>query len=134
VLSKGIPAISKPELQHLKDQDVFTATIEMKMPDGSFLRRYPPPGQLPVPQTIFAAYRLHHQTECVRIAAYQMGNAINAFSGVSSIDGKQLTLVTKLQADGSRDLTISFADATPKRTRIHRLVDSDERGSKDTGE
>jgi hypothetical protein len=70
----------------------------------------------------------------VRIAAYQMGNAINAFSGVSSIDGKQLTLVTKLQADGSRDLTISFADATPKRTRIHRLVDSDERGSKDTGE
>lgn len=128
VAAQGRAAVDNhSELQDLRDQDEFKLTIEMRLPEGSLLRC--PSGQLPIPVTISAAYRFHHQIEQVPISAYEMGDSINAFSGVSAIDNKQLTVIFKPQNHGKRRIFVSFTDAAPKRTRIGSITDIGDHGS-----
>jgi hypothetical protein len=116
--AQGIPMIDRPELGHLKDQDTFTATIDLSSLTTATLRC--PRGQVPLPQTVNALYRFHHRLEAVRLAAYEAYHGVNAFTGVSSNWNKQITLVAKLNPDGTRTVSFAADDPAPPPTRIHR--------------
>jgi hypothetical protein len=115
VLNQGHASIGKPELQQVKDQEVFSIRIQMELPTGSVLRY--PAGEAPAPPTVFATFRLHRSVKSVPIAAYRMNN-VDALTFLPGFDDKQLTFVSELQRDGSRRISLSIGDVAPKRTQI----------------
>jgi hypothetical protein len=118
VSAQGTRAADSPEIVklQLKDQETFTVTLDFSQLQGASLkcRR----GPVPLPQNIYALYRIHQRVESVKLSAYQVEQDINAFTGISDTWGKQITLVTKLQQDGSRSLSFTFEDTTPVKTKI----------------
>ena len=127
VRSQGLIAVDKPELQQLKDQEVFTINIQMDVPSGSVLRY--PAGEGPVPPLVIGSYRLHRQIGSVPISAYRMDN-IEAFTFSPGVEGKQLTFVSELQSDGTRKVSLAIGDEVPKRTRVPHAGVRAGRGSK----
>lgn len=128
-LHYGLETIGKPEADRLADQSIFTVAVLMRVPEGSFLEGSA--GQMPVPESMVATYRLHRSTEASPVVAFEMGGAINAFTVLQELLGKQLTLVSELQGDGSRRFSLSFADAAPKRTRVERVANNVDSTPKD---
>lgn len=118
VSAQGPRAIDDSKLAHLSDQDTFTATIDFSDMGGAKLTC--PRGSLPLPQSVYALYRLHKRTESVKLAAFAAGEGINAFSGLSAGWGKQVTLVTKLQPDGGRSLSFAADDPGAPKTTMER--------------
>ncbi len=116
--AQGIPMIDRPELTHLKDQDTFTATIDFSDLRGATLRCQR--GPIPLPHSVYALYRYHHRFEAVKLAAYETSQGVNAFTGVSSGLQKQITLVTKLNSDGTRSVSFTADDPASPPTRIDR--------------
>ena len=118
VASQGTRQLDRPELSALKDQDTFLLTIDFRELTGAGLKS--PLGSVPLPQDVHALYRFHQRIESVKLAAYEGPNGINAFTGVSSSWKKQLTLVTKLNTDGTRNISFVADDPTPQKTVIAR--------------
>ncbi|MGH8065148.1 MAG: restriction endonuclease [Candidatus Entotheonellia bacterium] len=118
VAAQGIRAVDRPELAHLTDQDTFTVMIDFSDLSGASLKC--PRGPVPLPQNVYALYRLHLRVESVKLAAYQGPQGVNAFTGVSSGWKKQITLVTKLHPDGTRSISFTTDDPTPPKTAIGR--------------
>ena len=77
-------------------------------------------GSVPIPQSIYALYRLRHRVELIKLASYQGQQDVNAFTGISSNWNKQITLVTKLHADGRRSLYLAIDDPAAPKTVIDR--------------
>jgi len=115
-LAEGVEALNRSELAHLKDQDIFTATIDLRSYHGGSLKC--PRGPLPLPQSLYVSYRLHHRTESVKLAAYEGSEGVNAFTGISTAWGKQITVVARLESNGSRTLTFTTDDPHPSKTSV----------------
>jgi hypothetical protein len=118
ISAQGVEAIERPELTHLKDQETFSLDIRFENLRGASLRC--PRGPLPLPQNVLALFRVHYRMEAVDLAAYQASDGVNAFSGVSTSWGKQVTVVAKLLPDGSRALTFAWDDPSAPKTAIVR--------------
>lgn len=118
IKGQGVQAINRPELSHLKDQDTFTVNFLFTGLNGATLVY--PGGSIPLPQSVDALFKFHAQTESVELTAYEGSEGINAFTGISNAWGKQLTMVAKLQADGSRTLSFTMDDPKPSKTAIPR--------------
>jgi len=116
IKGQGIEAINRPELSHLKDQDTFAVNLVFKEFEGATL--ICPKGGLPMPQSVHALYRYHERIESVQLTAYEGPEGINAFTGISNAWGKQLTMVAKLERDGSRTLSFTMDDPRPSKTAI----------------
>jgi restriction endonuclease len=118
VVAQGPVAAERPEFVQLqlKDQDQFSVTIDFSQLNGASLKCSR--GPLPMPQSINAIYRIHRRIESVKLSAYEGTQGVNAFTGVSNGWGKQLTLVAKLQQDGSRSLSFTLDEVKPKKTKI----------------
>jgi Restriction endonuclease len=116
IVAQGLRAVDRPELAALKDQDTFTVQIDFSQLQGASLTS--PRGPVPLPQNVYALYRLHHRIESVKLVAYEGPEGVNAFTGVSSSWGKQVTLVTKLQEDGARSLSFTADDPRPPTRKI----------------
>lgn len=114
----GLQAIQLPELSHLKDQDTFTVNILFNDLHGATLVY--PSGSIPLPQSVDALFKIHTQIESVELTAYEWSQGINAFTGISNAWGKQLTVVAKLQDDGSRTMSFTMDDPKPSKTAISR--------------
>lgn len=116
IKGQGIEAINRPELLNLKDQDTFAINLVFEDFEGATL--VCPQGGLPMPQSVHALYRYHERIESVKLTAYEGPEGINAFTGISNTWGKQLTVVAKLQPDGSRTLSFTMDDPRPSKTAI----------------
>jgi hypothetical protein len=116
VAAQGTRAIDRPELAHLADQETFTVTIDFSDLRDASLKC--PRGPVSLPQSVYALYRLHHRVESVKLAAYQGPQGVNAFTGISSNWKKQITLVTQLNPDGTRSISLTTDDPTPPKTTI----------------
>jgi hypothetical protein len=124
VTQQGISASYRPELASLRDEDVFGLDIQMLCPGGSYIQT--PTGNAPMPGWVRASYKLHKRIEAVPIRAYQMSPVITALSGVSEFTGHQITFIGHDRDDGSRRVSLSVADASPKRTRISESRSQDQ--------
>jgi hypothetical protein len=113
---QGIAGSCRPELNSLEDGDTFCLNIEMSLPVGSLIQT--PSGEAPIPGWIRASYKLHQRTEAANFRSYRMRPEVTAVSCVSELTGQQITFVGQDQPDGSRLVSLSLADASPKRTRI----------------
>lgn len=127
--AQGVQAIDRPELAHLKDKDTFNVTIDFSELQDARLRC--PHGPLPLPQSVDAQYRFHHRVESVKLAAYEGSEGIIAFTGVSSSWGKQVTLVTKPQPDGTRRISFITDDPNPSKTTVPPRGQAAEQGPPD---
>src|SRR4051812_20451648 len=97
----GVASIKSPELARRKDQDLFTVRIAMDLPTGTHLRHRE--GEVRIPETIEAQYRIHQTIENVPLTAFSMGGpSVDAFTGVSVKASKQFTIVAQAMGDGSR--------------------------------
>ena len=74
----GISAMGRPEADGLADQALFTVTIPIVVPDGTFLETAT--GHFSVPESILATFRLHRTTKTLQVTAFEMGDRINAFT------------------------------------------------------
>jgi hypothetical protein len=124
IRGQGIQAINRPELSHLKDNDTFTVNFLFTDLNGAAFVY--PSGSMPLPQSVDALFKFHAQTESVELTAYEGSGGINAFTGISNAWGKQLTMVAKLQADGSRTLSFTMDDPKPSKTAIPRRGETTE--------
>ncbi len=119
----GLRAIDEPQLAHLTDQETFGVTMDFRDLKGASIECAR--GSVPLPQSVFALYRLHHRVESVNLASYEGEQGVNAFTGVSSNWNKQITLVTKLHPDGRRSLYLATDDPTAPKTVIGHRRDND---------
>lgn len=117
VLKHGMKVLNLPEFALLSDQDTFALKIDFSGLAGATLQA--PSGPVPLPQNIHALFRLNHRIENVRLAAYR-GEDVTAFTGESVIWKKQITMVTKLNPDGTRNISVAMDDPDPKKTSIGR--------------
>lgn len=119
IKGQGIQAINRPELSHLRDQDTFAVNfLFTDLMNGATLAC--PSGNMPLPQSVDAHFKIHVNVESVELTAYEGSEGINAFTGISNAWGKQLTMVSKLQDDGSRILSFTMDDPRPSKTAIPR--------------
>jgi restriction endonuclease len=118
VAGHGTQAVNRPELSTLKDQDTFVLTIDFRELTGASLKSQR--GAVPLPQDVYALFRFSERVESVKLAAYEGPDGINAFTGISSSLKKQLTLVTKLNTDGTRSISFTANDPKPQKTMISR--------------
>lgn len=116
IAAQGVEAMNRPELAHLKDQDTFVVNILFGDLHGATLTSTK--ARLPLPQSVYAVYRYHYRIEAVELTAYEEPEGINAFTGISNSWGKQVTIVAKLEADGSRTLYFTTDDPKPSKTKI----------------
>ncbi len=123
VESYGLRAVDRPELGQLTDQDTFTVTMDFSDLEGASIECAR--GAVPMPQNIYALYRLHQSTESVKLASFQGQEGVNAFTGVSSNWKKQITLVSKLLPDGRRSLYFATDDPSAPRTVVDRRKDDE---------
>jgi hypothetical protein len=100
----------------LKNQDTFGINLIFNDFEGATL--VCPKGRLPMLQSVNAIYRYHERMESVQLTAYEGSEGINAFTGISDTWGKQLTMVAKLETDGSRTLSFTTDDPMPLKTAI----------------
>lgn len=131
VVAHGIRTIDRPELAHLTDQDTFNVIIDFSDLSGANVKC--PQGPVPLPQNVYAHYRLHHRVEAVSLSAYE-GQGVTAFTGVSSNWKKQITLVTKLNPDGTRSISITMDDPASQKTPIGRRGENAEQKNAVDGE
>ncbi|MDD2389204.1 MAG: restriction endonuclease [Desulfobacterales bacterium] len=132
IKGEGVEALNRPELAHLKDQDIFAANILFNDLHSSLECAK---GTLPLPQNVYARYRYHYRIESVKLTAYERSDGINAFTGISNALGKQVTVVAKLKADGSRTLTFTMDDPKPSKISIPprgEVVDNNKLGTDQT--
>jgi hypothetical protein len=118
VAAHGVAALERPELSDLIDQETFVQRIDFNDDDGVVVRC--PSGVLPLPTNILAQYRLHVHTEQVGLSVFDAGDNVTAFTGVSNDWQRQVTLVTQLQMDGSRKISVSVGDKKPAVTLVKR--------------
>jgi hypothetical protein len=116
IKGQGVEVINRPELAHLKDQDTFAVNLLFNELHGATLTWAN--GTLPLLQSVHALYRYHYRIELVGLTVYEGPEGINAFTGISNGWGKQVTVVAKLEADGSRTLSFTMNDPKPSRTVI----------------
>jgi hypothetical protein len=112
----GVRALDRPDVAILADQDTFHVRFEFTGHTGVMLKC--PQGPVPLPQSLDVLYRLHINSELVSITAYESYDDVNAFTGASSKLKEQLTLVTKLQTDGSRKVSFVWQKPSPPETVI----------------
>jgi len=110
--------VSDPRFAMLKHEDVVTVTIDFKDVRAG-ARLATSTGVLPLPLSLHVKCKVFLSDEDVPLVAYQQGDNLNAFTGVSTDLGKQLTVIAITQPDGSkRIMGLAAGDAEPQKAKI----------------
>lgn len=112
----GLAALNRSDIVHLPNEGTFVVRFEFTGRRGFSLKSSL--GPIPLPESLDVLYRLHLRSESVSLTSYESSQGIQAFTGLSTDRKKQMTLVAKLQSDGSRYISFMIHNPFPPKTII----------------
>jgi hypothetical protein len=120
--SEAIRSMEDPRLQNLADQEQFMVVVDLREATGFSMSCQN--GDLPLPAGLVVTCILHTNVDSVAFGPYEAGGGVDVLTCVSAELDKQLTMVAKLQPDGSRRLSISIDKPKPSATIVERRCNS----------